>query len=288
MTEFEVKRLFEILQDPAGVHTVNGVRNSKGVCLGLCISQTLALLIGSPGLKIESVKGQGASFSFIVNMDLEGNVDLAKIFQKKFSKNIQRVSLTKRESKLFSSSKNIMASMADDFMSRDEQGPCAMKEQLFSTSRNTKQSPFLEVNVLSCSCRRILVVDDSEYNVFTLKKKLSKRGYAVFTALNGKLALETVKQIVHEEKKCHHSQCRYIRLILMDVDMPVMNGLVATEQLKKLMQDNVIPAIPIVGCSAFDTEMDIQAGFDAGMENYLCKPVFDEKLDELLSAYSKQ
>jgi len=80
-------------------------------------------------------------------------------------------------------------------------------------------------------CKKtILIVDDEEELAFFLEKILKRDGYEVLTARNGKEAVERYKSHQHE-----------IDLILMDISMPVMNGLEAARVLKEL--DSCIPVI---------------------------------------------
>lgn len=106
----------------------------------------------------------------------------------------------------------------------------------------------------------ILVVDDNKVNLLVANNMASKFGAAVTTAENGKSAIELVRN--------HHFD-----LILMDVQMPELNGCETTQ---KLRTDNFKG--PIIGLSASAYQEDIQAGLDAGMDSYLHKPYTEEQL----------
>jgi CheY-like chemotaxis protein len=134
-----------------------------------------------------------------------------------------------------------------------------------------------------CQCKRVLIVDDNDYNIFTLTKKLAKRGYEVVSAQNGMLAIDAILLYYkNPESKCRAANCRIFRCIFMDIDMPIMNGLECTRKLSAMKKEKRIPDIPILGCSAFDQEEDIREGILAGMVSYIPKPVFDDKLDQAL------
>jgi CheY-like chemotaxis protein len=145
----------------------------------------------------------------------------------------------------------------------------------------------LQIDDCSCMCNRILIVDDNEYNIFTLQKKLTKRGYVVYTAENGLNALEKLHSVLASAAKCQKAACRGVATIFMDVDMPVMNGIECTLRLTEQMVRGDISFIPIIGCSAFDQPQDRLEGFEAGMSDYLGKPVLDVNLDEALTRVRK-
>ncbi|MGZ3773084.1 MAG: response regulator [Pseudobdellovibrionaceae bacterium] len=88
--------------------------------------------------------------------------------------------------------------------------------------------------------KKILVVDDSEAIQLITKVALEKAGYSVMTAFNGKEALDTMKTT----KPC---------LIILDLMMPVMDGWVFMEELRKA-EENL--KIPVVVISAFSGDME--------------------------------
>jgi len=109
----------------------------------------------------------------------------------------------------------------------------------------------------------ILAVDDEPFNLEILEELLDD-DYEIKTAINGQLCLDTVKDIQPD-------------LILMDVNMPVLNGL---DTCQKLKDDFETSKIPVIFVSALSTTEEKMAGYRAGGEDYISKP-FDE--DELLA-----
>ena len=102
----------------------------------------------------------------------------------------------------------------------------------------------------------ILIVDDEEDIRDLLSYHLSKCGYKVFTAENGKVALEKITPIPD--------------LMVVDVMMPEMNGL---ELCEKIRNNAATKKIPFVFLSARDTEIDEIYGLKTGADDYLKKPV---------------
>lgn len=113
---------------------------------------------------------------------------------------------------------------------------------------------------------KILIAEDVESNFLYLKAVLSKLNATVFWAKNGIEAIEI----------CENNP---IDLVLMDLQMPDMNGYEATEILKKKLSH-----IPIVAQTAFAMSDDREKALEAGCDDYLAKPI---KSKDLLSVVEK-
>lgn len=110
--------------------------------------------------------------------------------------------------------------------------------------------------------KTILVVEDSEDIRATLRPFLLLDGYRVAEAVNGQEAVEFVEQ-----------QCP--DLILMDLNMPFMDGLEATERIRQCRE--VCERVPILAMTAYDTYGMKEAALAAGCNDYVTKPLdFDE------------
>jgi CheY-like chemotaxis protein len=114
---------------------------------------------------------------------------------------------------------------------------------------------------------QILVAEDNATNQFVVRSLLGRFGYQPDFAGNGRLALEAIAQRAYD-------------LVLMDVQMPEMDGITATKNL--LARTGPGPRPRIVATTANATEDDRQVCFDAGMDDYLSKPINLEKLKEVL------
>ncbi|MBR3073496.1 response regulator [Fibrobacter sp.] len=127
---------------------------------------------------------------------------------------------------------------------------------------------------VSFNGKKVLLVDDNELNREIAVEILEDCGIQVTTACDGAKAVEFMKNVVP-------GGCD---LILMDVQMPIMDGYEATRQIRKL--DNKIAAeIPIIAMTANAFADDQQAALDAGMNEHLPKPVNVNKLREVLSRF---
>ena len=99
----------------------------------------------------------------------------------------------------------------------------------------------------------LLICDDQPDIVNALKIYLSAEGYGIFTACNGRQALEVVQK---EE----------IHLILMDIMMPEMDGLAATAKIREISN------APVLFLTAKSQLQDMVTGLDAGADDYITKP----------------
>jgi PAS domain S-box-containing protein len=107
---------------------------------------------------------------------------------------------------------------------------------------------------------RILVAEDDEVNRFAIRKILERAGYEVCTVENGKAALEALGEDAFD-------------LILMDVQMPLMDGISATKALRKGEAGASASTLPILALTAYAMRGDEETMLEAGMDAYLPKPV---------------
>lgn len=107
---------------------------------------------------------------------------------------------------------------------------------------------------------KVLVVEDIALNQLLIKIILLDFGYDVTIASNGKIAIENLQENKYD-------------LILMDLQMPEMNGFEATKHIRNVMNSN----IPIIALTADVTSVDVEKCIAAGMNDYVSKPI-DEKI----------
>ena len=119
--------------------------------------------------------------------------------------------------------------------------------------------------------RHILLVEDNELNREIAVAILHEYGFLVDTAENGAVAVEKIRT---------SDPGRY-DLVLMDVQMPVMDGCTATQRIRAL-EDPVRAAVPIVAMTANVFEEERKRAFDCGMNGFLSKPIVIEELVDAL------
>ncbi|WP_420963128.1 response regulator [Brucella sp. IR073] len=123
--------------------------------------------------------------------------------------------------------------------------------------------------------RRILVVEDDVRNVYALTNILEPRGAIVEIARNGQEALDALEKAANERNTP-------IDLVLMDVMMPVMDGLTATRTIRK---NPAWKKLPIITLTAKAMPDDQQRCIEAGANDYMAKPLDVEKLLSLVRVW---
>ena len=122
------------------------------------------------------------------------------------------------------------------------------------------------------SGRRLLLAEDNMINREIAVMLLEQMGFAVDTAENGQLALDMVAA----------SEPGYYDAVLMDIQMPVMDGYAAARAIRSL-ENKTLAQIPILAMTANAFQEDVQAALDAGMQAHIAKPVDVARLRETLS-----
>ncbi len=115
--------------------------------------------------------------------------------------------------------------------------------------------------------RKILVVEDFEDNRFMMRKLLEMSGYDVVEAENGYQAIEVARSIEPD-------------LILMDLSLPMLDGLAAT---RRIREQTALSKVPIIAVSAHDTADFHADALAAGCNEYMTKPIDFDDLEHLLS-----
>lgn len=123
--------------------------------------------------------------------------------------------------------------------------------------------------------KRLLLVEDNELNREIAYEILNEYGFIVDTAENGKEAVDKIAASKHGDYD----------LVLMDIQMPVMNGYDATRGIRAL-KDAVLADIPIVAMTANAFDEDRRAAAECGMNGFISKPInMDEVIAVLYNAF---
>ena len=113
-------------------------------------------------------------------------------------------------------------------------------------------------------------------NQLVVQGFLKKRGYRVRLVTDGQAA---VAEYERDPTAVH--------LILMDCEMPVMDGFEATRQIRRLERNRQLAAVPVIALTAHILEEHRQHGLDAGMDDFLGKPLDSGLLYRTLERYLK-
>jgi len=119
---------------------------------------------------------------------------------------------------------------------------------------------------------RVLIVEDNVLNQKVAAATLNKLGHFFEIAGNGEIALSQVKQIKYD-------------LIIMDIQMPVMNGLEATRRIRTHEAENGLKPVTIIALTANALASDRKACLDAGMDDYISKPFRFEDFQKTLARH---
>jgi signal transduction histidine kinase/DNA-binding response OmpR family regulator len=118
----------------------------------------------------------------------------------------------------------------------------------------------------------VLIAEDNSVNQKVIKIQIKKLGFKTSLAYNGVEAIEELKN-------------NNFDLVIMDLDMPEMDGLTATEHIRKGLSGDENSNIPIIALTANAMKGDSDKCFAAGMNDYLSKPLSSEKLKTTLKKY---
>jgi signal transduction histidine kinase/CheY-like chemotaxis protein/ABC-type amino acid transport substrate-binding protein len=138
-------------------------------------------------------------------------------------------------------------------------------------ARKNSMSLFKEKSRAELKDRHILMAEDVEINAEIMEQIIMVRGAGIDHAENGKIVLEMFEK----------SEVGYYDAILMDVRMPEMDGLAATEAIRALDRKDA-KAIPIIAMTANAFDEDVQRSLQVGMNAHLSKPVEPDRLYQTL------
>ncbi len=134
-----------------------------------------------------------------------------------------------------------------------------------------EHASILEEQAGSLPVITILLAEDDKVNVLLMKAILKNEPMTIMTAENGQVALQLAEN--HPE----------INLVLMDINMPVMNGYEATSRIKQLR-----PELPIIAQTAFTTHEERETAKRAGCDGFIAKPIKKNELLELINKLLNQ
>jgi CheY-like chemotaxis protein len=131
----------------------------------------------------------------------------------------------------------------------------------FQRDDSSRPAPPLEPKFL------ILIVDDSADNLAMISLDLQQQNYQVVTASNGEDAIKIATQTNPN-------------LILMDINLPELDGLAATRRIRDI---ETLREVPVVAITAFGTEGFQRAAYDVGVDGYLTKPIDMDRMHQLIA-----
>ena len=147
--------------------------------------------------------------------------------------------------------------------------PFALGNKVNAEPDSTKKKEKQPEKIAAC---RILLVEDNMVNIKLATRLLEKQGYKVTVAENGRLGVEAAFKDEFD-------------LILMDMQMPEMDGLAATREIRRREKESTADKrhVPIVAITANAMKGDREKCIEAGMDDYLSKPIKIETINQAIS-----
>ena len=302
--------------------------NTNGIGLGLTISNTLAILLDSAGnkpIEVESEVGKGTCFSFLVqsqdkaleNIDLD-SISLTEISPIEYKEESDVTVMKKVSMYTMNNNENfskMLGSSQDLDFKNNKISVFDRKDSNTNILRSLKSMNTLILNPVSSSPKRTLrpiaeeesanlavgsspndekrkrghakmktwclVVDDNPFNLMVASHLMEERGYSVKIALNGQDALEKARE--------HQDANQTFEVVLMDCQMPVMDGYQATKELREMMKSGEIQNYPIIALTANNRDEDHEKLCqEVGMSGHLAKPLQIHELEKMLKQVQKE
>jgi signal transduction histidine kinase/CheY-like chemotaxis protein len=144
-------------------------------------------------------------------------------------------------------------------------GPQALHGLLTASQPAALSAPPAATDVARQAAARVLVVEDNAVNLMITEEFVRQLGHDPRGAANGAAALAACESEVPD-------------LVLMDLQMPVMDGFESTRRLRSMQEAGRLPRFPIIALSAHAGDADRRLGTAAGMDDYLTKPILIDAL----------
>jgi len=223
-----------------------------GVGLGLNIASNLVQLLAPkdhPKISVVSSINQGSTFTFILeNKDSETKP--RKIQDLEASDDVADELIGTRQQMGLSKPKNLLESPSS-----------------FALEARKSKSQLQE----TCSCSKVLIVDDNPFNIMALETILGTLDISCDSVYNGQACLQ--KLIDRQKKTCGGKDCKQYSVIFMDQEMPGMSGSEAVTEIKRLQSEGVVEEMKIIGCTAHKAKEEVDRFLASGLDQCIFKPV---------------
>eukprot|EP01022_Parablepharisma_sp_SALTPOND_P028330 TRINITY_DN70804_c1_g1_i1.p1 TRINITY_DN70804_c1_g1~~TRINITY_DN70804_c1_g1_i1.p1 ORF type:complete len:673 (-),score=67.41 TRINITY_DN70804_c1_g1_i1:111-2129(-) len=283
----EIPRLFKLfgkLENPTEHYP-------QGIGFGLTICKKLSESLGGY-ISVFSQEGAGSTFTFAIR----GNL-------RELEEKLPRVD---SESPVMSEYLDTSFNMLPEEIHTRVKGHDFPSTSRLHTVDTSSREPILRKPVFdspkeetkgveqkACTCRNLLIVDDNEYNLFVLQGYLKSVGHVadqVFLfkretkqALNGAEAIEKIADKAQNTCGC----AKAYKLVVMDINMPVLDGIEATRILREKMQNGEIPPTTIIALSAQPLREEDKDFYESevGFSTYITKPTTKQDFLSIVRRY---
>ncbi len=128
--------------------------------------------------------------------------------------------------------------------------------------------------IIMNTTKNILLAEDNKTNQILIKKLIEKMGFSLVIVENGAEAINILKNTKFD-------------LVLMDIQMPLMNGIEATQIIREFETNSLNKNIPIIAITAFAMVGDREKFLNAGVDDYISKPIIQKDFFEIISKWLK-
>jgi len=222
--------------------------NPQGIGISMYVCKKLAIIMGGD-ISVNSTLNKGTQF--ILNFPLS-------IINKEAHLSMSEVSDPQEEEKEKTSQRNLVVHQRND------------SSEVFNIKRLNE-----------CECKTYLIVDDDPTNIVVLQEYLKSMKKTYDVAFNGQEAVEKV--IEKLESTC----CRMYKLIIMDINMPIMDGEEATRVIRKMKGLDISSECFIVGLTAaqIQDQAHKERFLKAGFNDMFCKPISRKQFKDVIDKY---
>lgn len=257
-----INRIFEPFERENNDFTIF----TEGTGLGMAITKNLVDLMGGT-INVESELGIGTSVTISIDFKIasEDSVVDKSNYSLKLANEIHGLEVVNQGD---AATENATEGEKEPEGSKGSE-ETSKKEPSDSGGKPVKKSKKITVS------GNVLVVEDNDINMEIAKQLIGSRGATVHEAFDG---LEAVKTIGSSNEGDYD-------LIFMDLQMPHMNGIEATESIRKYLAEHGRTQIPIVAMTANAFESDQVRAKEAGMNDFMSKPINIHQLEEVLLKY---
>ncbi|CAK79286.1 unnamed protein product (macronuclear) [Paramecium tetraurelia] len=234
-------------------------KHSVGIGLGLSVSKQIIKLmspIGQNYLSVESTKDEGTQFNFLLKYHDES------IYASNFLQRSNNHTIPNVDAQSTQQVRVMNYNKCNNLQITEKQGQSEMQ---------------LDLVLNECNCKIILIVDDEDFNIQVLSHMVKQLGFDIDSAYNGKQAIEKVQNQLL--KRCNQKFCIGYNCILMDINMPMMNGWETVQMIRQIENEiHLTRTIPVIAVTAFCSIKDQQKSINEGFNSVLIKPATKELL----------
>ncbi|EAR89361.3 ATPase, histidine kinase-, DNA gyrase B (macronuclear) [Tetrahymena thermophila SB210] len=161
-----------------------------------------------------------------------------------------------------------------------------LQQDLLPSKQKQKVEDFVnshkrqQASICQCSnVKEVLIVDDSDFNIYILDKYLKTFSIEADTSTNGPGSEKKVRDKI-ENEKCE--SCKVYKMIFMDLNLGTACGIQTANNIQQIYESLQLPQPVIIACTGFIDEATIQKCLANGFDDYLAKPIIKDQLIEIL------